>query len=97
MEGGDEDPAGDEADEGGGRQDHQDHRALYSTKQYSTVQYSTAQHLGVDLCRDAEQGEGGHEAGRDGGGDRDHAQRPPACASIPSKEKLQTSFNCKGR
>ena len=43
VEGGDEDPAGDEADEGGGRQDHQDHRALYSTVQYSTVQYSTAQ------------------------------------------------------
>ena len=69
----------------------------YSTVQYSTVQYSTVQHLGVDLCRDAEQGEGGHEAGRDGGGDGDHAQRPPACGSIPSKEKLQTSFNCKGR
>ena len=67
------------------------------TVQYSTVQYSTAQHLGVDLCRDAEQGESGHEAGRDGGGDGDHAQRPPACGSIPSKEKLQTSFNCRGR
>ena len=34
VEGGDEDPAGDEADQGGGRQDHQDHRALYSTVQY---------------------------------------------------------------
>ena len=33
VEGGDEDPAGDEADQGGGRQDHQDHRALYSTVQ----------------------------------------------------------------